>query len=146
MLNATYLAWNDSISTIQGIDGIGWSISLEPLPPAIYARAAAGSNAFGLSDRTESLVVTLLSVSWMDAKDDIAVEEAARALLERIETEARRLDAYDPFVYLNYAAPWQEPLLSYGKESVEKMERVRAQVDPKGVFTRYVPGGFKLRS
>lgn len=145
MLNATYLAWNNSLESIQGISGVMWSISLEPLPPAIYARAAAGSNALGLSNRSESLVVTVLSAAWTDEKDDALIEEAARALFDCIEDEAKKLEAYDPFVYLNYAAPWQKPLFSYGEESVERMERVRTRVDPKWVFTRQVPGGFKLK-
>lgn len=143
MLKATYTAWSQSLSVVEGIAGIVWSISLEPLPRAIYGKKA-GSNALGLEDRSGPLVVALLSATWTSAEDDSAVEEAARDLFDAIEKEARRLGEYDSFVYLNYAAPWQKPLESYGEQRVELLKKVRQEVDPNGVFTRQVPGGFKL--
>ncbi|KAI2782825.1 putative oxidoreductase [Daldinia loculata] len=143
MLKAVYLKWNKSIETIKGVRGIVWAISLEPLPPAIYARSAT-SNVFGLSDRSDALVITLLTVFWRNEADDLKVEMAARGLFKEIEDDAKRLGAYDPFIYPNYAAPWQDPIASYGDESLRKLQRVRMDVDPKGVFSRQVPGGFKI--
>ncbi|KAL2005432.1 hypothetical protein VTN00DRAFT_2643 [Thermoascus crustaceus] len=147
ILNATYQLWNASLAAIQDIPGISWAISLEPLPPAIYARAAAAgdSNAFGsLSEVKGSLVVNLLSAGWTDEADDTKVEKAARELFTGIEDEARKLGVYEPFVYLNYAAPWQDPIASYGSKSVGKLKEVSKRVDPKGVFRFNVPGGFKI--
>ncbi|KAL2820550.1 hypothetical protein BDW59DRAFT_150682 [Aspergillus cavernicola] len=143
MLNATYLRWNSSLASIEAVPGIVWSISLEPLPPSIYARAPR-KNSLGLGDGTEPLVVTLLSASWDDEADDARVEDAARGLFQGIEQDARRLDSYEPFVYLNYAAEWQDPVASYGRESVEKLQRVSRDVDPKAVFRTNMPGGFKI--
>ncbi|KAI0122006.1 putative oxidoreductase [Daldinia grandis] len=143
MLNAVYLNWNQSIETIKSVHGIVWAISLEPLPPAIYARSAT-SNIFGLSDRSDALVITLLTVFWRNEADGSKVEMAARELFKKMEDDAKRLGAYDPFIYPNYAAPWQDPIASYGDESLRKLQRVRMDVDPKGVFSRQVPGGFKI--
>ncbi|KAE8350516.1 hypothetical protein BDV28DRAFT_159548 [Aspergillus coremiiformis] len=143
MLNATYLHWDASLAAIQDIPGIIWSISLEPLPPAIYARSPS-NNAMGLDDASDSLVVTLLSATWDDEVDDAKVEKAARELFDNIESDARKLDVYEPFVYLNYAAPWQDPITSYKSKSVERLRRVSQDVDPKGLFRLNVPGGFKL--
>ncbi|EAW14269.1 FAD-binding oxidoreductase [Aspergillus clavatus NRRL 1] len=142
-LNATYMRWNESLAPIRDVPGIVWSVSLEPLPPAIYARAAS-KNAMGLTGRTDALVVTLLSASWDNAADDARVEETARALFDGIEDDARRLGDYDPFLYLNYAAEWQDPIASYGKDSVHKLKRVRWEVDRRGVFQYNMPGGFKI--
>ncbi|GKZ93671.1 CAZyme family AA7 [Aspergillus niger] len=148
MLNATYLRWNSNLEAVQDIPGIVWSISLEPLPPAIYARAPPDHNVMGLSssERLErSLVVTLLSATWDDAADDARVEEAAKVLFSGIESDAHALDAYHPFVYLNYAAQWQDPIASYGPESIERLRRISREVDPTGVFQNMVPGGFKIQ-
>ncbi|PLB46016.1 oxidoreductase, FAD-binding protein [Aspergillus steynii IBT 23096] len=142
MLNATYLRWNASLTAVQDVSGIVWSISLEPLPAAIYARAPT-RNAMGLSDSEGSLVVTVLSATWDEAADDARVEEAARMLFAGIEADAHALDAYHPFVYLNYAAQWQDPIASYGRQSVEKLQRISQELDPKGVFRQMVPG-FKI--
>jgi hypothetical protein len=144
IIKAVFFNWNASIASIQDVPGIGWAISLEPLPPAIYARATAGSNALGLSTASGSLIVTLLSVVWTSEADDAKVERAARALFTNIEDEARKLGVYEPFVYLNYAAPWQDPIASYGSKNVEKLKKASHDVDPKAVFRFSVPGGFKI--
>ncbi|KAL4930915.1 FAD-binding oxidoreductase [Aspergillus undulatus] len=145
VLKATYHRWNTSLSAIQGIDGIHWSLSLEPLPPAIYARAPQ-SNALGFDKRQKALVVTVLSATWESDHDDALVQETARALFAGIEEDARHLGSYDPFVYMNYAAKWQDPVASYGEESVRRLRGVSKSVDPRGVFKAggSLPGGFKI--
>ncbi|KAF7586372.1 hypothetical protein BBP40_009018 [Aspergillus hancockii] len=143
MLEAVYGRWDASLDAIRDIPGIVWSISLEPLPPVIYARNHS-KNSMGLSSATGVLVVTLLSATWEDDADDAKAEEAARELFDNIESDARDLCVYEPFVYLNYAAPWQNPLASYKSKSVARLQRVSQEVDPKGLFRLNVPGGFKL--
>ncbi|KOC17595.1 oxidoreductase FAD-binding protein [Aspergillus flavus AF70] len=143
MLTAVYQHWDSSLKSVEGIRGMVWAISLEPLPPAIYARNAS-RNALGLADASGSLVVTLLSATWDDESDDEEVEKAARELFDNIDNDARKLGVHEPFVYLNYAAPWQDPISSYKSKNVELLKRVSQDVDPKRVFQTNVPGGFKL--
>ncbi|KAL4802130.1 putative oxidoreductase [Aspergillus unguis] len=143
MLKAVYNRWNASRSVVEGISGLSWSISLEPLPPAIYARNLH-SNSLGLDDTSGALVITLLAATWSDAADDAKIEKAARDLFDGIEEDARRLKMYHPFKYMNYAAEYQDPIASYGKESVEFLKKVRREYDPHGVFHKDVPGGFKI--
>ncbi|KAK4236591.1 hypothetical protein C8A03DRAFT_35490 [Achaetomium macrosporum] len=159
MLQSTYTHWNKSLPAVENVPGMVWSISLEPLPPAIYQRAAraapasGGKNCMGLDaandndgqrSKKDALVITLLSATWADAADDEKVERAAREMMDGIERDAKALGAWHPFVYLNYAAPWQDPIASYGEEALGRLLEVRKRVDPKGVFTRLVPGGFKI--
>ncbi|GAB1311770.1 FAD-binding PCMH-type domain-containing protein [Madurella fahalii] len=147
ILKSIYTHWNKSLAAIDTVPGIVWSISLEPLPPAIYARAAGSRpNALGLDQRSSALVVTLLSATWAEAADDERVEQAGRDMMAAIERDAKEMGAYDPFVYLNYAARWQDPIASYGEEVVRRMQEVRDRVDPKRVFSHQVPGGFKIPS
>ncbi|RFU81867.1 oxidoreductase, fad-binding [Trichoderma arundinaceum] len=143
VLKTVFSHWKESLTVIEDVANIIWSISLEPLPPIYYKRAAT-ANSLGLADRTKPLVITLLTAMWTDEADDIKVEKAARKIFVEIEAKAKELGEYDPFVYANYAAPWQDPITSYGKESVERLKKVRQRVDPKGVFTHRVAGAFKL--
>lgn len=143
MLNATYQNWKNSLGDIQEVSGLSWSISLMPLPAAIYAKGA-NKNVMGLANVKKSLVVTLLSASWDNVEDDAKLEEAARALFAAIEDDAQHLDAFHPYLYLNYAAPWQDPIASYGLDSVQQLQRVSRDVDPTGIFKRMMPGGFKI--
>lgn len=48
------------------------------------------------------------------------------------------------FKYLNYADRSQDPLGSYGAQSLEFLKRTSAKYDPSGVFQKRVPGGFKI--
>lgn len=64
----------------------------------------------------------------------------------QIKKEAQALGAYDPFIYLNYAGPDQDPIATYGAESVQRLRAARSRVDPGGMFTEQVPGGHKVPS
>ena len=143
MLHATFDICNNSRAGVQDISGLAWSFSMEPLPPSLYQHNAK-ANAFGLANRTGTRVVCLLTQSWSNADDDERVYAATTALIAAIEDAARSLDVYDPFLYLNYAAPWQNPIASYGNASVQQLRALRARVDPKGIFTDQVPGAFKI--
>lgn len=111
----------------------------------MYQRHAA-TNILGLADRTEALVIAELSVSWANESDDALVNGTARALVDDIIAEARSLGGYDPYIFANYANKdqAQDVIGSYGSESVAFLRKVREEVDPKGVFTRMVPGGYKI--
>lgn len=145
MLRAAYDAFSSSLKEVKDIKGLTWSMSFEPLPPQIYQRGAT-KNALGLAKRSGTRVVCLFSHAWSNEADSERATTAAAALVANIENAARELKAYDPFVYLCYAGDWQDPISSYGSESVQQLKELRARVDPDGVFTRLVPGGFKIPS
>lgn len=145
MIREAYAAFDSSLALVQNLTGIMWALNIEPLPPQIYARGSA-DNSLGLEDRRGSLAVCLLSPAWSDATQDDTVYAAARALMDDVEARARRLGVYDPYLYLGYAAPWQDVISSYGPQSVADLRALRARVDPSEVFTKRVPGGFKIPS
>ncbi|KIM95610.1 hypothetical protein OIDMADRAFT_106259 [Oidiodendron maius Zn] len=145
MLLATFNAFNNSVASIRDLPGVTWTVIIEPLPPQIYARGAT-ENALGLAGNTKSLAVCLVSPSWTDPSQNEQIYALARDLLDTIENEAKKLGAYDPYIYLNYAAPWQDVIASYGPASVRRLQKLKAKVDPHNVFQHLVPGGFKIPS
>ncbi|KAI1308548.1 putative oxidoreductase [Xylaria venustula] len=145
MIKETYAAFNASLPQIKNVTGISWALNLEPLPPQIYTNGGADTNALGLTNENgRSLVVCLISPSWSNAAQNDQVYAAARALLDDIASRAKTLGVYDPYIYLNYAAPWQDVIQSYGADNVKKLQQIRARVDPKKIFTKKVTGGFKI--
>lgn len=143
-LNIAVQSWNASLSAIRNISGVTWSLNFDPLPQAIYDRHAE-NNALGLTERDgKPLLIILLTASWSDAQDDEAVAVAVKSLIESIQEDVDDLCALDPYLYLNYAAQWQDPIASYGRASDEKLVAVQKKYDPHRVFTDRVPGGFKL--
>ncbi|KAK8030083.1 oxidoreductase FAD-binding protein [Apiospora rasikravindrae] len=144
VLRVAHDVWSDAVRAITHVPGITWVLSFDPLPPAFYARHAE-SNALGLTGRDgAALLVALLDVRWSNAADDELVASTAKSTMDNIGRAARALGAYDPFIYLNYAMPDQDPIATYGKKNVERLRAVRGRVDPVGMFTKQVPGGHKL--
>lgn len=52
-----------------------------------------------------------------------------------------------PFVWMNYAASWQEPIKSYGEENIRRLKEAKKKYDPSNLFGRLqtsLPDGFKV--
>ncbi|EED23461.1 oxidoreductase, FAD-binding, putative [Talaromyces stipitatus ATCC 10500] len=145
VIKAAYEAWKSSVPSIKNIPNIVFALALEPLPPIFYSRHAS-SNSMGLDDRADSLIVALISATWITPDDDALVGTTAHSLLNSINAAARQLGGLDPYVYLNYAGQNQDPIESYGHKSVRQLQKVRERVDPTLVFTQQVPGGYKIPS
>lgn len=90
--------------------------------------------------------ITLVSATWFTPADDALVGATAQSLLDAINTAAKWLGGLDPYIYLNYAGQYQDPISSYGAKSIGQLQQVKKRVDPKGTFTHQVPGGYKIPS
>ncbi|KAK8113136.1 oxidoreductase- FAD-binding [Apiospora sp. TS-2023a] len=145
-INATVRAWKSSVASVRSMDNVTWAVGIDSLPPQLYSRYAGGShNALGLTERNgSSLLVLHLTMSWTNAIDDATAHRTIRDLVATIQRDVGNLGAVDSFQYVNYAAPWQQPIKSYGISSVGRLQQVREMYDPTHVFTDLVPGGFKI--
>lgn len=145
VLQAAYQKWRLHYPAIKDVPSVNFTMVWEPLPPIMYQRHAT-TNILGLADRKDSLVIVELPVSWANESDDALVNSTSRALVDDIIAEAKRLGGYDPYIFANYANKdqAQDVIGSYGSESVAFLKKVRQEVDPKGVFSSMVPGGYKI--
>jgi FAD/FMN-containing dehydrogenase len=91
-----------------------------------------------------TFTVLLLSASWADTASTKAVQDATRHVMSLLEACAEKKGLLLKFQYLNYAAAYQTPLESYGEENLNFLRGVSREYDPKGVFQKQIPGGFKL--
>lgn len=64
--------------------------------------------------------------------------------MQKANEVARNMGMLHKFVYLNYANQAQDPIATYGQENVANLRAAAKKYDPRGVFQRQVPGGFKL--
>ena len=101
-------------------------------------------NALGLEGVDNPLVLCLLSVTWTMAQDDAIVNSVTQTLIESIDQATAAAGVFHRFKYLNYAAPFQDPITSYGPASKAQLRAVSKRYDPEGFFQVGVPGGFKL--
>ena len=143
-INATVRAWNATVPSVRSVAGAVWDVSMDPLPSALYTRHAS-TNALGLTGRGgRPLIIVMATMSWTNATDDQLVDTTLRNLIATIQHDVGELGQLDPFVYLNYAAQWQDPFAGYGSATVDRLLEVQRRYDPRGLYARMVPGGFKL--
>jgi hypothetical protein len=123
---------------------LSWSISFQPLTKKTQSLSAStGGNALGL-DGTDDITYVLLTASWNTVSGDAEVERAAKDLWAEVNVEARKVGLESRFLYLNYAAKFQDPIKGYGEKSVKILEKVAREYDPNGLFQTAMPGGFKI--
>lgn len=136
---------NETVRDLTSVSGLDYSLSFQPLPEILLERAEqAGGNSLGLDPSNGPLVNFLLGVGWEDAADDALVNEKAKELDIRSKAAAEELGKSHEYLYLNYAADWQDPIAGYGADVVARLQRTSEKYDPNGVFQKQVPGGFKL--
>ncbi|KAK6083806.1 FAD binding domain-containing protein [Seiridium cupressi] len=145
MMASIYQISQTVVKPLTAISAIKWSLSFQPVPTVLLSKAAStGGNSLGLDASDGNLFNVLLTASWDDAADDALISTQAKALFDQAEVEAKDLGVAHPYLYLNYAAPWQDPISGYGAESKANLQTVSKKYDPAGVFQKNVPGGFKL--
>lgn len=110
----------------------------------IYHSLARGGNALGLDPNDGNIVLIVLSISWNDSADDIAMDSCASSFVEQVERLAGSRGMLHRWKYLNYAAQWQDPIAGYGHANKEKLRAASRKYDPDQIFQKQVPGGYKL--
>ena len=85
-----------------------------------------------------------LTIQWSDAGDDAAINAATQSLLRQAVQYAKSQAQYNQYLYLNYALQQQDPIAGYGPDNRAFLRAVSRKYDPRGVFQKLVPGGFKL--
>ncbi|PVH96136.1 FAD-binding domain-containing protein [Periconia macrospinosa] len=134
--------WEETSKTLSMAKNIVSVVTYQPCSPL----PKNSSNAMGFpanSTPHEDLIILALTIFWENVEDSNSVNEETEALIERIEEIAKEEGVYHPFQYVNYAAPWQNPIKSYGEESNLAIRKVSKKYDPKGFFEAHCEG-FKL--
>lgn len=68
----------------------------------------------GLDRFTGDFINALAVVSWALLTDNTTVYAAVQQLFDDAVAKAKSTGVRNEFIYLNYAAPWQKPITSYG--------------------------------
>ncbi|OTA90108.1 hypothetical protein M434DRAFT_14142 [Hypoxylon sp. CO27-5] len=112
--------------------------------PQLKAMLRNGGNTLGIGGGKRPLFLVQLTVMWMFKSDDEAVLTAMYNVLSRSQELARARGLYHPFLYMNYASQFQDPIASYGTENKARLIEVSKGYDPDSVFQNLNSGYFKL--
>ncbi|KAI9706175.1 MAG: hypothetical protein M1820_004936 [Bogoriella megaspora] len=123
----------------------GPTLAFQPLTSNILQHTTKrGGNVLGLSASEAPLMLMNFGWQWSNASLDSVVKEGIANIVEKSNQAAAEMGLLNDYVYMNYAAPGQDPVKGYGQENVEFMKEVQRKWDPEGVFTKLCPGGFKV--
>ncbi|KAK0110414.1 hypothetical protein ONS96_002027 [Cadophora gregata f. sp. sojae] len=136
---------NSYLKEFLDTPGLVWSLLFQPIPRIVSdASIKAGGNVLGVDRNKDNIIMYLLFISWTDAKDDKALHAAAYSVIDEIKAKSVETGTDNPFIYLNYAGEFQDPLGGYGKANVAKIAALSKKYDPQGVFQKLVSGGYKI--
>lgn len=142
----------DEYEAIKDVVGLMTTITFQAIPPSAVKAGATkrGGNVLGLEERLKEnsppYMWTEQFVGWAKEKDTERVEGVQRKIWNLAKEAAEKRGLFDPFIYLNDASTEQaaDVFPSYGKTNHEFLKTVRDKYDPSGVFTKLMPGGFKV--
>lgn len=136
--DSIYSIFNASASLVSSVAGVQYYLIFQPTP------ALTGTNSLGLNPADKRLVIALMSVSYTDPADDTIVNNAVKSFFSNLHSLVQRKNLDRDYIYLNYAAPFQDPISGYGAVNKRKLQLTSKKYDPRGMFQSQVPGGFKL--
>ncbi|KAK4185136.1 hypothetical protein QBC35DRAFT_504349 [Podospora australis] len=101
-----------------------------------------GGNALSLPDKSQQWWTTI--VDWESAKDDAVARSVAIGTTSQWQKRAVERGVDVPVLFMNDASRDQNPLASYGRESLQRLRAVSQRYDEAQIFQHLQRGGFKL--
>lgn len=145
LMRAVSDAFQATVTTLEPISGLQFSLNLLPLPKSLLeASRAKGDNALGLRFTHGPLIIVIISSIWDSIADDDKIIREQRALIDNIERLAAEAGKGVLFKYMPACFVGQDPIKGYGVLSRALFLNVSKTYDPDGFFQRGVPGGHKL--
>ena len=118
---------------------------LSPLPKTYAHRSIPGSNILGLDKTlTKNSIILQPEVILPSKRYQSLIAGKLRDAVAEMEAYAKSKDQYNPYLYINYANPEQNPLAAYGSGNVDFLAKTARKYDPSGYFQTRVAGAFKV--
>lgn len=150
---------NDTVFSLNPEGGVTWSIAFEPLVGAML-ESSQYNNVLGLElaedgfsksigiivwTFSDNFIVVLISALWPNSAVSSDIQAIPESVLSTWQNKAHSNGLSQRFQYLNYAAPFQKPFESYGKDDLRLLKSVSGKYDERQILQKKV-GGFKVSS
>jgi hypothetical protein len=142
---AAYGIYVNALAPLKTIKGLTTSFTLQAYPKSLIDKTASvGGNSLGIDSLDGPLMSILILTFWQNEEDDDMIHLTFKGVVEAVDQDAVTRGTAVPFKYMNYAAPFQDPIGSYGKKNKIKLQEASKKYDPDGLFQKRVSGGWKL--
>ena len=126
-----YFELLEKVKTVKGIEPC---IVLHPTPVGHTGQMTRnGGNPLGIAGESP-LTIMQTSWAWIDKEDDASQIQANDELFERATQIAKDAGKHIPYIYQNYAWGNQDVFAGYGKENLERLQKIQKKIDPDGIF------------
>ena len=99
---------------------------------------------FGLTPEKTDDVMIDMTAGYANKADDALVQPVIWDIVNKQRALLKSHGHLMDFIYLNYADISQKVVQSWGTDNVAKLRAASKKYDPKGVFQKQVPGGYKI--
>lgn len=114
--------------------------------PKLFSSHGMGKNVFGLeTSHKEDSIVFCIQATTPDGSLSAMLKEKVAAAGDGIDVYAKATGQDTPWQFMNYAGQHQNPIATYGEESIQFLKKVAAEYDTGEFFQHGVPGGWKLK-
>jgi hypothetical protein len=145
MMEEFFQMTHTAIKPFLGIDSFQLSLSYQPLPTITTERSGAVDILGPIQTQGNMFNVHFaLGIGDEEADRDPLIQHAIRKLFGAAEARARELKLQRDYIPLTYADSWQDPLGRRSELTIAELRNTALKYDPRGMFQKQVPGGFKL--
>ncbi|KAH8821342.1 hypothetical protein F5884DRAFT_840590 [Xylogone sp. PMI_703] len=138
-MKAIMKVFKEQIEPHKNIPGFLPILDFQPLTPAMLPKDEIG-NTLGISPEDGPLLVVALLWRWNNIEDDEVITKLMANCLKLIEAAATSRGTFHKYMYLNYAAPEQQPFKGYGEKNLTRLLEISKKYDPQAVFSKLRPG------
>ncbi|KAB2579065.1 FAD linked oxidase [Lasiodiplodia theobromae] len=143
IIHDTYFAVAaEYFADVEGwITGLAYNIISKEF---VVAGITNGGDPMGLDPNAAPYFWVEESMTWTHAEDDATVQAFYEAVNKNITAQLEPLGVLHNYLYLNDVNQAQDVFAGYPKSSVQLLKMIRDKYDPDMVFTKQMPGGFKV--
>jgi hypothetical protein len=144
-MNDIHEKWAEVLKTLKDADGFIFSLGFFPMTKAMLVNSQkAGGNAKDIDPEDGPLLIMMLNPTWNASSDDDRVHKGVETILAASRAMASERGLLHRYIFTNYAYYKESLFQGYGEKSLAALRETSQKFDPKGIFQKAVPGGFKL--
>jgi hypothetical protein len=144
-MNDIHEKWAEVLKILNDADGFIFSLGFFPMTKAMLVNSQkAGGNAKDIDPEDGPLLIMMLNPTWNASSDDDRVHKGVETILAASRAMASERGLLHRYIFTNYAYYKENLFQGYGEKSLAALRETSQKFDPKGIFQKAVPGGFKL--
>lgn len=131
---------------LANVENVFTTLAMMPISKTYITsnRGPRSGDPMGIDESKAPYIWVEESTMWSNPSDEPVVEAFLEEVNAKIEKLLQPLGVISDYLYLNDADQDQPVFEGYRKENVHKLKQIRARYDPLSIYTRLMPGGFKI--